>query len=180
MATRFFRRYKHILLYGLGLALLLFLLKWLEWKFIVFDHALEVYSGAIAVLFTGLGIWLALKLARPKVATVIIEKEVPAPAAAPTLTPPPAPTASPMAGPTPAPTPAPVPDEEQLAKLGVSRRELEVLQLMAEGLSNQEIAGRLYLSLNTVKTHSSRLFEKLDVRRRTQAIDKAKRLKIIA
>ncbi|HEY4335857.1 MAG TPA: hypothetical protein VGM89_08170, partial [Puia sp.] len=66
------RRNKYIILYGAGLALLLFLLKWLEWRFIIFDHAIEIYSGAIAVLFTGLGIWLALKLARPKVKVVTV------------------------------------------------------------------------------------------------------------
>ena len=72
-----------------------------------------------------------------------------------------------------------VTNEEELAKLGLSKRELEVLQLIAEGLSNQEIAARLFVSLNTIKTHSSRIFEKLDVKRRTQAIEKAKRLNLI-
>jgi ATP/maltotriose-dependent transcriptional regulator MalT len=71
------------------------------------------------------------------------------------------------------------PNQPELTKLGLSKRELEVLQLMAEGLSNQEIAGRLFLSVNTIKTHSSRLFEKMDVERRTQAIDMAKKLGII-
>jgi DNA-binding NarL/FixJ family response regulator len=145
MAARFFRRNKSIFLYGGALASLLFLLKWLEWRFIVFDHAIEVYSGAIALLFTGIGIWLALKLTRPRAMTVT--------------------------------TPDPTPTGKNL---GLSARELQVLQLMAEGLSNQEIAGRLFVSLNTVKTHSSRIFEKLDVRRRTQAVDKARRLKLIA
>ena len=172
MAASYFRRYKHIILYGSVLALLLFLLKWLEWRFIIFDHAIEVYSGALAILFTGLGIWLALKLARPKVSTVIIEKEVPAA------------TPAPGTGPASAPTPetalsAPTPDEKQIAKLGLSTREIEVLQAMAEGLSNQEIAARLFVSLNTIKTHTSRIFEKLDVRRRTQAVEIAKRLRII-
>ncbi len=70
--------------------------------------------------------------------------------------------------------------ETERQKLGLSSRELEVLQLMAEGLSNQEIAERLFLSLATVKTHSSNLFEKLDVKRRTQAVEKARQLKLIA
>ncbi|GGB25007.1 helix-turn-helix transcriptional regulator [Puia dinghuensis] len=170
MATRFFRRYKYALLYGVALAMLLFLLKWLEWRFIIFDHALEVYSGALAILFTGLGIWLALRLSRPKVSTVIIEKEVPAPA-------PEVPAVAPAASDT-APA-TPIPDEKQIALLGLSAREIEVLQGMAEGLSNQEIADRLFVSLNTIKTHTSRIFEKLDVRRRTQAVEKAKRLRII-
>jgi NarL family two-component system response regulator LiaR len=144
-----------IIIYGVALALLLLLLKWLEWRFIIFDHAIEVYSGILALVFTGLGIWLALKLARPKVQTIVVEKEVAAPVG------------------------TPGPETAVLARLGLSAREVEVLGLMAEGLSNQEIADRLFVSLNTIKTHCSRIFEKLDVRRRTQAIEKAKRLNII-
>jgi NarL family two-component system response regulator LiaR len=153
MLARFFARHKHIILYGTALALLLLLLKWLEWKFIVLDRAFELYSGAIALVFTGLGVWLALKLARPKWKTVVIEREVYRSAA--TI------------------------DEKAQARLGLSARELEVLRLMADGLSNQEIAARLFVSLNTIKTHSANIFEKLDVRRRTQAVDKAKKLNII-
>jgi two-component system, NarL family, response regulator LiaR len=138
------------------MALLLFLLKWLEWRFLILDHAIEVYGGAIAILFTGLGIWLALKLNKPKIQTLTIEKEVYI-----------------------SPETTAALNQKEIARLGLSARELEVLQLMAEGLSNQEIAGRLFLSLNTIKTHSSNIFEKLDVRRRTQAVEKAKRLNII-
>lgn len=156
MAFKFFTRNKHIFLYGASLALLLFLLKWLELRFIIIDHAFEIYIGAIALIFTALGIWLALKLARPKVKTVIVEKEV-------HISRPPVFTLN----------------SGELDKLGLSSRELEVLQLMAEGLSNQEIASRLFVSLNTIKTHSSNLFIKMDVKRRTQAIEKAKRLSII-
>ncbi|MDO6429609.1 response regulator transcription factor [Flavitalea sp. BT771] len=145
---------RNIIIYGFALAVLLILMKWLEWRFIIFDHAIEVYSGALALVFTGLGIWLAVKLARPKVQTVVIVQ--PAPEA-----------------------PQQEIDEKEMARLGLSGREQEVLQLMAEGLSNQEIADRLFVSLNTVKTHCSRIFEKLDVRRRTQAIEKSKRLRLI-
>jgi DNA-binding CsgD family transcriptional regulator len=152
MLARFFVRHKHVILYGAALAVLLFLLKWLEWKFIVMDRAIDLYSGALALVFTGLGIWLAIKLARPK--TVILEKEVYV-------------------------KPPGTINEKELARLGISARELEVLRLMAEGLSNQEIAARLFVSLNTIKTHSANIFEKLDVRRRTQAVDKAKKLNII-
>jgi len=151
-----FAKYKQPALYGACMAVLLFLLKWLQLRFIIIDHALEIYVGAIAIMFTCLGIWLALKLAKPKVQTVIVEKEV---------------YIHPGNGTT--------ANEEELAKLGLSKRELEVLQLIAEGLSNQEIATRLFVSLNTIKTHSSRIFEKLDVKRRTQAIEKAKRLNLI-
>ena len=154
--TGFLSRHKTVLLYGLLLALLLFLLKWLELRFLILHHATEVYMGTIALIFTLLGIWLALKLSKPKVKTVVVEKEIYRTNTADFKL-----------------------NEEELNKLGLSRRELEVLQLMAEGLSNQEIGERLFVSLNTVKTHTSRLFEKLDVKRRTQAIEKAKRLSLI-
>jgi len=148
-------RHRHIIIYGIALAGLLLLLKWLEWRFVVFDHAFEIYSGAIAVIFTCLGIWLALRLAKPR--------------SSPTHRDAPTTTSSLI----PAVNPSTAPD------LGLSNREVEVLQLMAEGLSNQEIAARLYVSINTIKTHSSNIFEKMDVRRRTQAIDKAKKMNII-
>ena len=144
------------MLYSISLALLLFLLKWLELRFIIFDHAFEIYIGAIALIFTALGIWLALKLTKPKLHTVVVEKEV---------------YVNNNAG--------FVLNEAEMNRLGLSRRELEVLQLMAQGLSNGEIAERLFVSLNTVKTHSSKLFEKMDVKRRTQAVEKAKRAGLI-
>lgn len=157
MMAPFLRKYKNIIIYGFSMALLLFLLKWLEFKLVIIDHALEIYIGAIAVVFTTLGIWLALKLARPKKETIIVEKEIYI---------------------------QKDPDfrinEQELGNLNISKRELEVLQLMAEGLSNQEIASRLFVSLNTIKTHSSNIFEKMDVKRRTQAVEKAKRMNIIA
>jgi two-component system, NarL family, response regulator LiaR len=156
MIRKLLFKYKLALLYGGALALLLFLLKWLELRFIIIDHAFEVYIGAIAVIFTALGIWLAIKLIKPKVKTIVVEKEIYINKGADFTV-----------------------NETELNKLGLSKRELEVLQLMARGLSNQEIAARLFVSLNTIKTHSSRLFEKMDVKRRTQAIEKAKRLSLI-
>ncbi len=147
---------KRIVLYGSALALLLFALRWLEFQFVIIDYKLELYIGAIALLFTGLGVWLALKLAKPKKEMVIVEKEVYI-----------------------APEKKFVVNEAELERLAISKRELEVLQLMAEGLSNAEIAERLFVSLNTVKTHSSKLFEKLEVKRRTQAVETAKRLNLI-
>ena len=133
----------------------MFLLKWLELRLIIFNHSFEIYVGAIAAIFTGLGIWLALKLSKPKVETIVVEKEVFVPNGSFLL------------------------NEQALNDLNLSKRELEVLQLMADGLSNHEIAERLYVSLSTVKTHSRNLFDKLGVARRTQAIDKAKKLFII-
>ena len=155
MTLSFLTRNRSVLIYGVSLAVLLLLMKWLEWHFIIIDHAFELYAGALAIIFTLLGIWLALKLTRPKINTVIVEKEVIIKADHFVL------------------------NEKELQKLGLSKREMEVLQLMAEGLSNHEIAARLFVSLNTIKTHSSKVFEKLEVNRRTQAVDKAKRLNLI-
>ncbi len=155
MLKDFFARYSRIFFYGLSMAAFLFLLKWLELRLVIFNHALEVYIGAIALIFTALGVWLALKLSKPKVETVVVEREVFVRNESFSL------------------------NETELNKLNLSRRELEVLQLMSEGLSNNEIADRLFVSLSTVKTHSRNIFEKLGVTRRTQAIDKAKKLSLI-
>jgi len=70
-------------------------------------------------------------------------------------------------------------NETALQRLGISKREYEVLELIAQGLSNQEIAEKLFVSLNTVKTHSSNLFMKLEARRRTEAIRRAKELRLL-
>ena len=70
-------------------------------------------------------------------------------------------------------------DEAALKQLGITNREYEVLGLIAQGLSNKEIADRLFVSTSTVKTHTSNLFVKLDASRRTQALQKAKELQII-
>lgn len=156
MTVKFFTKNRHIIWYGISMAVLLFLLKWLEFNFIIADHAFEAYAGAIAVFFTALGIWLALKLAKPKVQTIVVEKQVYIGNATGFAV-----------------------NQLELDRLNLSRRELEVLQLMAEGLSNQEISARLFVSLNTIKTHSSKLFEKMEVKRRTQAVEMAKRLSII-
>lgn len=147
-------KHKLTILYGVSLALLLFLLKWLELKLIIVNHAYESYIGAVAIFFTTLGIWLSLKLTKPK--TVVVEKAVYINK-----------------------SPGFTINQTELDKLGLSKRELEVLQLMAEGLSNQEISERLFVSLNTIKTHSAKLFEKMEVKRRTQAVEMAKRLCII-
>ncbi|WP_317132532.1 response regulator transcription factor [Taibaiella lutea] len=150
------RKNKGAIIYSISLAILLFLLKWLELRFVIFDHALEIYIGAIAIIFTSLGIWLALKLSKPKIETVIVEKEIIV-------------TRNEQF----------ILNEAVINQLELSKRELEVLALMAEGLSNQEIAAKLFISLSTVKTHNQNLFEKLDVKRRTQAAEKARRLGLI-
>ncbi|WP_316788891.1 response regulator transcription factor [Pedobacter frigoris] len=152
---KFIIRNRSILLYGASLAVLLLIMKWLEWRLVVLDHAFELYAGAIALMFMALGIWLSRKLTQPKTNTIIVEKEVVVEAGDFIL------------------------NEAELSRLGLTSREMEVLQSIADGLSNQQIAERLFLSLNTIKTHSSKLFEKLEVQRRTQAVEKARKLKII-
>ena len=143
---------KHILIYGLCGGVLIVLLKLVEYRFLVVQHSIEIYGGLIALLFAVLGIWLGLKLTRNK--ETIIVKEVPAPQSF-TL------------------------NETRLAELGITPRELEILELIANGLSNREIAEKLFVSENTVKTHSSRLFDKLSARRRTQAVQLGKELGLI-
>jgi DNA-binding NarL/FixJ family response regulator len=78
------------------------------------------------------------------------------------------------------PPTAPEINYEQIKKIGLTQREHDVLQKMAEGLSNQEIAAALFLSESTIKTHVSNILFKLDVKRRTAAIQAAKQMKIIA
>jgi ATP/maltotriose-dependent transcriptional regulator MalT len=138
------------------LAALLFLLKWLELRFIIFNHSFEIYIGFIAVIFTALGIWLAVKLSKPKIETVVVEKEIYVQR-----------------------NENFVLDTSLVAQLELSKRELEILNLLARGYSNQEIATKLFVSVSTVKTHIQNLFEKLDVKRRIQAVEKAKRLNLI-
>lgn len=70
-------------------------------------------------------------------------------------------------------------NDQLVQDLGISKRELEVLELMAKGLSNQEIGEELFVSLSTIKTHATNIFVKLDVKRRTQAVQKAKEMSII-
>lgn len=156
MYLKLLNKHKQSLLYGISLALLLVLLKWLEFKLIIVNHSFELYVGAIALFFTALGIWLALKLTKPKIETLIVEKEIYK-----------------------APLIDFVANQVEITKLNLSTRELEVLTLMAQGLSNQEIAERLYVSLNTIKTHSSKIFEKMDVKRRTQAVEMGQRMGIL-
>ena len=155
-SKNFLEKHKATIIYSISLAFLLFLLKWLELRFIIFDHSFEIYIGFIAVIFTALGIWLALKLSKPKIETVVVEKEVYVNR-----------------------NENFVLDTSLVSQLELSKRELEILSLLAQGHSNQEIAAKLFVSLSTVKTHIQNLFEKLDVKRRTQAVEKAKRLNLI-
>ena len=143
-----------ILLYGLIGGMLITILKLTEYRFLVLEHSLEIYGGLVATIFAALGIWLGLTITRRK--------------------------SEPLASHPPGPSPSPFsPDSARLAELAITPRELEILGLIAAGLSNREIADRLFVSENTVKTHSSRLFDKLGARRRTQAVLLAKEARLI-
>jgi DNA-binding CsgD family transcriptional regulator len=137
---------KTILLYGIAMAVLIGLLKLVEYRFMVREISTGMMVGLVAVMFAGLGVWAGRKLTRTKVVVSYPDFTV---------------------------------DEKQLGRLGISKREYEVLGLISEGLSNREIAEKLFVSLSTVKTHSSNLFAKLDARRRTQAIQRAKELRLL-
>ncbi len=138
-----------ILLYSLALALLIFLLKVLEYRYVMRELSMEFYVGLIAVFFAVLGAWVGFRLTGHKRVVVVVQ-----------------------AGDIKA-------TDELLKQTGISKREYEVLELMSKGNSNQEIADKLFVSLNTVKTHTSNLFLKLEVRRRTQAIRRARELGLI-
>jgi len=143
---------KHVLLYGLLGGALIALLKVVEYRYLVIERSVEIYGGLIAAVFAATGIWLGLKLTRSRERVVV--REVAAPASF-TL------------------------NEERLGQLGITPRELEILALIAAGLSNREIAEKIFVSENTVKTHSSRVFDKLGARRRTQAVQLGKEFGLI-
>jgi DNA-binding CsgD family transcriptional regulator len=146
---------RHVLIYGLVGGILITLLQWTQYRFLVIEHSVEIYSGLIAVTFAILGIWLGLRLTGARRGTVA-EKEAVAPIEEPFTS-----------------------DERKREDLGITRRELEVLVLIAEGMSNREIAEKLFVSENTVKTHSSRVFDKLGAKRRTQAVQMGKELGLL-
>lgn len=155
LVRQLFHKSGHIVLYGALMAMMVFVLKWLQWKYLIADNSSDIYLGLIAVFFTVLGVWIATQLASSKTETVIIEKEVYLPQRDDFTI-----------------------NETALKKLNLTNREYEVLQVLTQGYSNAEIAEKLFLSLSTVKTHVSNLLVKMDVKNRTQAVEKAKRLKI--
>ena len=140
---------RHVLIYGLIGGILIAALKWAEYRFLVLEHSIEIYGGLIAATFAVLGIWLGLKLNGRR--QTIVVKKIPVPAGGPFVL-----------------------DERKREDLHITRRELEILELIAQGLSNREIAEKLFVSESTVKTHSSRVFDKLGARRRTQAVQLGK------
>jgi len=142
------------IIYGLCGGVLIAFLKYIEYRFIVVEHSVEIYGGLTAILFAGVGIWLGLKLTRKK--EIVVVKEIPVAVSEPFVV-----------------------NEARIRDLGITRRELEILELIANGMSNREIAEKLFVSENTVKTHSSRLLDKLSAKRRTQAVQIAKEMGLI-
>ena len=147
---------KQVLIFGLVGGVLVTLLQWTEFHFVVLEHSIAIYGVLIATLFAGAGIWLGTRLLAPRERIVQVEIAVPA-----------------------APTPSVAADDTARECLGITRRELEILTLVARGLSNREIGETLFVSENTVKTHCSRAFDKLGARRRTEAVQRGKELGLL-
>ena len=145
---------RNILIYGLCGGLLIIVLRLIEYRFLVVEHSLKIYGGLVALVFAALGIWLGLKLTKKEEVVVVREVTVPA-------------------------SDSFVLNARKLEELGITKRELEILSLIASGMSNREIAEKLFVSENTVKTHSSRLFDKMNAKRRTQAVQLGKEFGLI-
>ena len=149
---------RHVLIYGIIGGILVAVLQWTQYRFLVIEHSAEIYGALIAAIFAGLGIWLGLRLKSAREKIVFRDVEVPAPAAAPESF---------------------VANDRKREDLNITRRELEILELVAQGLSNREIAEKIFVSENTVKTHCSRAFDKLGAKRRTQAVQLGKEMGLI-
>ena len=147
---------KHLAIYGVCGGVLIVAMRFVEYRFLIVSHSVEIYAALVAALFAAVGIWFGLTVTGRKVEVREVTVAVPVPA-----------------GPF-------VADQARIVALGITPRELEVLQLLAEGLSNKEMAERLFVSENTVKTHTSRVFDKLGASRRTQAVQLAKSQGLIA
>jgi DNA-binding CsgD family transcriptional regulator len=158
----FWERNRTVILYAVSLAILFIIMRLVEYKLLIIDHSFEIYVGSIALFFLLLGIWISRKLFGPRKEISIVEKE--------TIVEKEIFVTRPEIF---------VPDQKAIEEAEISSRELEVLELIAKGMSNQEIADNLFLSLSTIKTHVASIFFKLDVTRRTQAVEKAKNRNII-
>jgi NarL family two-component system response regulator LiaR len=153
---------RHVLIFGLVGGLLIATLQYTEYRFVIIEHSVELYSALIAILFATFGIWLGLRITRRRETVVVREVLVPAKAPAP------ASVQAPFA-----------PNTSNQQTLGITARELETLALIARGFSNREIATQLFVSENTVKTHCARAFDKLGAARRTQAVQRGKELGLL-
>ena len=148
---------RHVLIFGLVGGLLIATLQYTQYRFVVIEHSVELYGALIAILFATFGIWLGLRITRSRetIRETVVVREVLVPA-------------EPFA-----------PNTAQQRTLGITARELEILNLIARGLSNREIATQLFVSENTVKTHCARAFDKLGAARRTQAVQRGKELGLL-
>jgi len=153
---------RHVLIFGLVGGLLIATLQYTEYRFVIIEHSVELYSALVAILFASFGIWLGLRITRRRetIRETVVVKEVLVPAEAP--------AGQPFA-----------PNTTQQQTLGITARELEILTLIARGFSNREIATQLFVSENTVKTHCARAFDKLGAARRTQAVQRGKELGLL-
>ena len=156
---------RHVLIFGLVGGLLIAVLQYTEYRFVIIEHSVELYGTLVAILFATFGIWLGQRVTRRReiIREKVVVKEVLVPVEA--------------LGPF-----SPVPFAPNTAKqqtLGITARELEILTLVARGLSNREIATQLFVSENTVKTHCARTFDKLGAARRTQAVQRGKELGLL-
>lgn len=151
---------RHVLIFGLVGGVLIVTLQYTEYRFIIIEHSVELYSALVAILFATFGIWLGLRITRSRetIRETVVVKQVLVPAEAP----------APFA-----------PNTAQQRTLGITARELEILTLIALGFSNREIATQLFVSENTVKTHCARAFDKLGAARRTQAVWRGKELGLL-
>ena len=162
---------RHVLIFGLVGGLLIATLQYTEYRFVIIEHSVELYSALVAILFAAFGIWLGLRITRSRdtIRETVVVKEVLVPAEAPAPFPP---GTAPFALNT-------ARQQAQQQALGITARELEILTLVARGLSNREIATQLFVSENTVKTHCARAFDKLGAVRRTQAVQRGKELGLL-
>jgi NarL family two-component system response regulator LiaR len=156
---------RHVLIFGLVGGLLIAILQYTEYRFVVIEHSVELYGALVAILFATFGIWLGLRITRSRetIRETVVVKEVLVPAEVALAS-----NSVPFA-----------PNTAQQQTLGITARELEVLTLVAGGLSNREIATQLFVSENTVKTHCARTFDKLGAARRTQAVQRGKELGLL-
>jgi NarL family two-component system response regulator LiaR len=151
---------RHVLLFGAVGGLLIATLQYTEYRFVILSHSIELYGALVAILFASFGIWLGLRITRNRetIRETVVVREVLVPAEA----------SAPFA-----------PNADRQQALGITPRELEILTLVARGLSNREIATELFVSENTVKTHCARAFDKLGAARRTQAVQRGKELGLL-
>jgi two-component system, NarL family, response regulator LiaR len=152
---------RHVLTFGLVGGVLIVTLQYTEYRFVVIEHSFELYGALVAILFASVGIWLGLRITRRR--ETIVVREVPVSASFPVAE----------------PVSAFALNTSQQQRIGITARELEILGLVARGLSNREIATQLFVSENTVKTHCSRAFGKLGAARRTQAVQRGKELGLL-